>query len=109
MDISNLLLYGLAVWRISSALVNEEGPFKIFWRIRGWTGHMFDADRNLIGHKDGFLPEMFACIWCVSVYVAIAVSIGRYYLGSFTFYVCLCLAFSALAILFEKEVRGRGF
>lgn len=107
MDIANLLIYGLAVWRISSALVNEDGPFKIFFLFRRWTGHMFDADRNFIGHKDGFLSEMLSCIWCMSVYVAIAVSFARYYFSTVTFYVCLCLAFSALAILIEKEIRGR--
>lgn len=107
MDIANLLIYGLAVWRISSMLVKEEGPFYIFWKIRSRLGHMYDLDMNYIGHKDGFLSNNFACVWCMSVWVAIAVSICRYYFITPTFYLCLMLALSALAIGWESLVNRR--
>lgn len=102
MDIANLLIYGLAVWRISSLLVNEEGPWYIFWHIRSKLGHMHDLDMNYIGHKDGFLSDTFACVWCLSIWVAIAVSIGRYFFSAPTFYICLALALSAVAIVVER-------
>lgn len=105
MDIANLLIYGLAVWRISSLLVNEGGPRNIFWHIRSKLGHMHDPGMNYIGHKEGFLSDIFACVWCMSLWVAIAVSFCRFYFSAPTFYVCLTLALSAVAIVVERVVR----
>lgn len=105
MDIANLLIYGLAVWRISSLLVNEEGPWGVFESFREWLGIERIFDPEYLQVPDRFFPQIFACVWCMSIWVAIAVSICRYYFSAPTFYICLALAFSAMAIVVERVVR----
>lgn len=105
MEAISFLIYGLAVWRISSLLVNENGPFNIFRWVRSKAGVMYDLDWNLIGVQHKFFAELLSCVWCCSLYVAIGILIGRFYFSQITYYVCMGLALSALAILFEKWVR----
>lgn len=47
----------LAVWRVSSLLYAEDGPFDLFRRLRRAAG-------------EGMLGKMLGCFWCVSVWVA---------------------------------------
>lgn len=109
MDIANVLIYGLAVWRISSLLVNEEGPWGIFSRYRKWLEieHIFPGAvaSGYLQVPDRFFPQIFSCVWCMSIWMAIAVSVCRYFFSAPTFYVCLTLALSAVAILVERVAR----
>jgi hypothetical protein len=53
----DLFLYGLAVWRISSLLVHEDGPYAIFRRIR-------EASKGF-----EVFWQLFQCVWCTSVWI----------------------------------------
>lgn len=64
--IEQAILIGLAAWRIASLLVNEDGPFNVFGRLRGLLG------LNTPGEITGFLPTLFGCIWCISIWTALA-------------------------------------
>jgi hypothetical protein len=56
------ILIGLAGWRVASLLVTEDGPFKIFERIR-W--HFQPV--GIISDHD-FFDSLFNCIWCMSIW-----------------------------------------
>lgn len=52
MDMTKLIILALATWRIAYMLVQEDGPRKIFERLR---------------HRDK--SGVFDCIYCTSVHV----------------------------------------
>ena len=79
-----LILATLAVWRLTSLLVYEDGPFGVFDRLR--DALLF---RRLLG-----------CFWCTSVWTAaIIVAMVRL---TFVDRIILWLAASAGAILIEE-------
>ncbi len=61
-----VLIVGLASWRIANMLVDEDGPFDIFERLRQAAGLR-------PGEVNGFLPELLSCIWCTSVWTTVLV------------------------------------
>jgi len=87
----------LATWRISSLLVDEPGPFRIFIRIRELTGITHDDDDNPLMIPDGFLSELLSCVWCTSVWVGFFLTVA-YLLCGYTLYAAMPFALSAVAI-----------
>jgi hypothetical protein len=69
MNLAGVVLLGLATWRISSLLVNEDGPFYMFHRLRQWMG-VYEAGEM---RQTALL---FSCVWCMSVWVALVVVKG---------------------------------
>ena len=68
----NIFLMILATWRISSLLTFEDGPFDIFLNFREKLGifDILDKDGNTITEVPlRFVPQMFGCIWCISIWV----------------------------------------
>lgn len=77
------LILALATWRLSSLMVNEDGPFKMFEYVRQ-------------------LPGPFECIWCFSVWVGIFLSISFITIPLYTTWFCMPFALSTVAILVDK-------
>ncbi len=65
----NLLL----TWRLTSLLVNEDGPFDLFVRFRDWIGIGYDEDGLCAGRND--IAKMLCCTRCTSVWVGLAVAL----------------------------------
>lgn len=64
MDWFSFVILALVTWRVSSLLVNEDGPFYVFERIRARVGvqnHTVDNQR--------FLAQVLSCLWCCSIWV----------------------------------------
>jgi len=59
---------GLASWRVSHMLVHEEGPFRVFVKLRSLFGIIHDDDGTPIAWPDNCL---LGCVWCLSVWVAV--------------------------------------
>lgn len=59
----DILVLGLATWRVSYFFIEDTGPFRVAERIR----HLVGADRP--GEITG-LAFIFTCIYCMSVWVA---------------------------------------
>lgn len=55
------VLLGLAGWRVASMLVGEDGPSGIFEKLRRAVGVKE-------GPVEGFLPSVFSCIMCMTVW-----------------------------------------
>ena len=92
--IEQLVVLGLATWRISSMLVNERGPFDMFIRLRNKMGFMHDDAGHVIARPDG---NVLSCIWCTSVWIALAL----YFLPIQISYV---LAISTLTIIVNEKL-----
>lgn len=89
-----LLILALATWRLSSLLVQEPGPGRIFVKLRERTGIIHTEDDRVLSHGD-WTP--LYCVWCTSPYVAVA----------FMFVplvVLMPLAISTLAIVIHEKL-----
>jgi len=90
----DLIIFGLATWRISSILVNEDGPFDVFFKMR---------ER----FKEGlFFDSLFSCVWCISVWVAILLTLHAIMNKTLTLYLMLPFALSAIAVILEEKING---
>lgn len=68
-----LIVGGLATWRLTRLLVVEEGPFKIFYKLRTATGIEYDIDNDTDEVFVSWHPSWnpLYCEWCTSLWVAI--------------------------------------
>ena len=62
-----LVFNGLATWRVSNMLVKEEGPYKVFQKLREATGIIHDDEGRVLATPDN---NLLSCVWCVSVWIA---------------------------------------
>jgi hypothetical protein len=97
LNLLEFVIYALATWRVSSLLVDEVGPFRIFIRLREWVGITHDADDNVAMIPDRLLPGILSCVWCCSIYVGLFWTI-MYLLCGYSLYLALPFALSAAAI-----------
>lgn len=100
-----IILLGLATWRISSLFVNEDGPFRVFEKLRGYL----DFDLNEQGKEVppnkvlGLLNDLLGCVWCLSIWVAAGLYLLWMLFPAFTEGFCTIFAVSAIAILIDKH------
>jgi hypothetical protein len=98
------LLVTLAVWRLSSLLVNEAGPWSIFYRLRAAAGVKYDeyGTRSAKG-----LAGILICVWCCSIWVSAIFTAWLIWStgGSIFQGVIDWLAFSAGAVFIEERIR----
>jgi len=97
-----LIVYILAVWRLTSLLVNEAGPCDLFRRVRCFVGVRYDDVNQPYGLN--VLAEAFLCVWCLSVWVGLGVAIAHYLIPTVTFWVTLPLALSAGAVIISEVI-----
>lgn len=105
MPTPDILIGALAVWRVTSLLHRERGPFDIFLRLRERIG--VKHSDGMLGDvfPDTYLGQMFGCPWCLSMNVAI-VWTALYAIGApVIVWLSLPFALSALALLVEKYAR----
>lgn len=102
------LLVCLTVWRASSLVVSERGPFGFFDRWRAWVWKRLGEDS---GH---WIVEGLGCIWCVSFWAGLvtAIFLGEVSLIAWVEVPFWWLGSSAGAILLNEFVgalsyRGR--
>lgn len=74
--LTDLVESALAAWRLAHMLVNEDGPWAAFSRLRYWAGLRSVVMRGEDGRvqvsrmASNTLAEGLSCVWCVSVWVA---------------------------------------
>jgi hypothetical protein len=91
MNALDVMLLALATWRLSSLLVDEDGPFDVFERVRRLA--------NKVG-----MGKVFACIWCMSLWVSAALLLLYIALPS-SIVISAWLSLSTVAILIERKVN----
>jgi hypothetical protein len=95
-----LIVIALAVWRISSLFVREDGPRDILGKFRAIIGIKFDEYNQ--PYSTNSLAELFSCVWCLSLWVGVGMTILWLFSPEVAFYLSLPFAFSAVAIIIEK-------
>jgi hypothetical protein len=63
MEPLTFVLAGLAVYRLSRMIADEEGPFEAFTKLRG------------LAQPETWIGRGLACIMCLSVWVALPIAI----------------------------------
>lgn len=109
MELTKLLIYALAAWRISSIFVNEGGPFDVFLKIRTRiAGIRYDEFReNEISVIPGnILAGILSCVWCCSVWVGFFFSLFWLIFPTISLIFAVPFALSALAIGYNKLLGG---
>lgn len=96
----DFLVLALAVWRISSLLVNESGPYTILDLFRHQVGVRY-TDKGE-SYTTNELAELFSCIWCLSIWIGGLVTILYYFFPIWTYWLCLPFALSAIACVVSK-------
>lgn len=95
----------LAVWRTSSILIAEDGPYDLIAKFRALVGVRYDE--RSVAYGTNTLAILFTCIWCMSIWVSTVLSALLFYAPKFGAFVNLILAGSALAIMFEERLHGQ--
>lgn len=100
------LLIGLATWRLSYMLVGEDGPWRVFRRLREATGITHDEYGHILMVPERTLPELLSCVWCTSVWVAGGFTLAWYLIPGPVLALSTALGMSSLAIGVNR-VMGR--
>lgn len=119
LDISivHMLILALATWRWSSLLVDEDGLFDMFEKLRTWVGIRYRKDEQYADQVEQFVPDDVSCVrkvigkwltcrWCCSLWIGAAVTI-LYFLWSNVVYIMLPWSISALAIIVDAAIGRR--
>lgn len=93
----------LATWRISSLIINDDGPFEVFAKFRHLVGVRYNEHSEAYGTSE--LAELFTCICCFSIWVGTAWALFYYFYPVIAFWLALPLSFSAVAIIVNKYVN----
>lgn len=100
-DMLQLLILGLATWRISSLLVNETGPGDIFVKVREEFGFTHGFDKEILIIPDGFWGDLLSCVWCCSLFVAAGWVLFYILLPGLATWTALIFALSTMAVLVQ--------
>lgn len=95
------LILALATWRLSNLLVNEDGPWQMFTRLRTLAGVRYNGEDFQL-EAPTMLAGAFACIWCMSVWVGLFWWALWNAWPSLALWTTTPLAFSAAAILVDR-------
>jgi hypothetical protein len=98
----NFLISALAVWRISSLLVKEDGPGDVFAKLRNISGVKYNE--YSVSYGTNVIAKILLCVWCCSVWVAFFVALLDKPVNIRTLLRALALSSSAIII---DEVIGK--
>jgi len=123
LSLLDFLIFGLAVWRLSYMIVEEDGPADMFKGLRwlaGWRlstaypnypptrttwfdQHWFDKPNWLLAIVK--TPAgIVDCIYCASVWVSAAFLALHHFLPLFADVVTIWLALSAVAVIIKERL-----
>jgi len=100
----DLLILGLATWRLSSLLVNEDGPWEIFARMRTMVGIRYNEQS--LPYATTALSELFTCVFCMSVWMGFLLTAVYWLSSKWTILIMSPFALSAIAVIIERVVSG---
>jgi len=104
LNLTYFILMGLAIWRLSSLLMKERGPFDLFVRVRKLIGVKHYDDGTPLSYKDNFFGNLFSCCWCLSVWIAFAYTAFYIFLPRYAIIFALPLSLSTVTILIEEKL-----
>lgn len=67
-EIARVIALGLICWRLTSLLVEEDGPLDIFAKLRRFIGVYYDE--MSVKQGKNVIAKGLLCVWCTSIWVA---------------------------------------
>lgn len=104
-DVVDVLVLALAVWRLASLLTYERGPFNLFERLRSVVNIRHNAHGRPEVWPESFWGELLTCVWCISPYIGALAVVLYFHYGILVVWLALPFALSALAIMINKQVK----
>jgi len=98
----DIIALGLAVWRLSSLISRESGPYNIFALLRFRMGVVYNKMSEEIPSSE--LSRGILCLWCVSIWISIPLGVLYFFFPIWTVLACAPFAISAIAIVVDKHV-----
>lgn len=95
-----------AAWRITSLLVDEDGPFDILAKFRRLAGVYYDEFNNRQGKN--VVAKAMTCVWCFSVWIAAATAFLSDNVTNVRTYVIEVFWLSACIILLNEVINRIG-
>lgn len=100
----DFLILMLATWRLTSLIVKEDGPWNMLARMRSLIGVRFNERSQPYGIN--IIAEAATCLWCASIWVGVAFSLGYLTFPKPTLLVGFPLALSAAALVLQRLVTN---
>jgi len=69
-DLVWLLVWSLAVFRVTHLFIADDGPFGAFRKLRGRAG-VFNENGTVVVTREWLWSGLLSCHWCLSVWVAL--------------------------------------
>jgi len=104
-SVVSMLVLVLACWRLTSLMVQEEGPFGMFAKFRHLIG-VRRIEGATTPYGTNVVAEGLSCVWCCSVWVGAALTIAYVIDPALTVMASLPFALSAGAIIVERMLNG---
>lgn len=102
MKVTDLLIYGLATWRLASLFVQEDGPFDVFVKLRELAGIEHDENKEPYIIPDNFFAGILSCVWCCSMWAALLWGVIYLLFPVWSLKIAMVFAFSTIAIVIDK-------
>jgi len=96
-----VLVLGLATWRLASLLANEYGPFDVFARLRSFLGVVYNE--HSLPEGSNWLAKGVICVLCNSVWIGTFWA-ALYFVWPDSWWLALPFALSTVAIITEQYV-----
>jgi hypothetical protein len=93
-----MISLALAIWRVTSLLYDESGPWDIFYKLREKLGIQHDEEGSPVIYPEHLQPMQ--CFWCLTLFVALPLVFFTHHRKCGI--IEMVLAGSAGAILIEK-------
>lgn len=117
MNVLTFASLALATWRVSSLLAEEDGPYSVLANFRHLCGERYDEYSNQYIESKGNkwyqrllyeFAEQLSCLWCCTIWVAVAWFVAWLLWPQGTFYVSVPFALSTVAVWFNaRGIRAR--
>lgn len=91
-----------AVWRLTSLLCNETGPFGVFDKARGYAQHLTEHTKIWRAFK---LYEGICCEWCASIWIAVPLVAIWFVFGDIVIWSILPFSISAWVIVMKYVIQ----
>lgn len=104
-SVVSILVLVLACWRLTSLLVQENGPFKMFAKFRHLIGVRY-IQGSTTPYGTNVIAELLSCAWCCSIWFGATLTIAYFIKPELTVLASLPFALSAGAIIIERILHG---
>lgn len=102
-----ILIFGMATWRIASMLVNEDGPWYVFLELRKRVGIAYDDLGQIDSIRENLPASILSCVWCCSVWIAFGWGLAYLLSPIVVLKIATALSFSTVAIVIDNLLSRR--